>query len=242
MPAKNIPPSKRLGQNGAMQTRCLLALWLTIQTGNAFAANADLILDTAERHALLQTKNMPGKASIQMGTVDAERLPECTALEAFTPRGGRMIGQTYIGVRCLTPNSWSILVPAHIAVTGNYVATSHALIAGHKIQAVDLVTLSGDVSNLPTGAVVNPGNAIGKILRNSLAPGQILKSNQLQAPQVIRQGQTVKVISSGTGFSVSAEGKALSNASAGDVIQVRMSSGQTVSGIAEANGTVNLSN
>jgi len=242
MPTENISPSRVVGQNGTMLICRLLACWLIFQTSHVYAANAELILDTAERHVLLQTKNLPGKTTIQMGTLDAERLPECTALEAFTPRGSRMIGQTYIGVRCLSPNSWSILVPAHIAVTGNYVATSHALIAGHKIQAGDLVTLSGDVSNLPTGALVSPGSAIGKILRNSLGPGQILKSNQLLAPQVIRQGQTVKVISSGTGFAVSAEGKALSNAAAGDVIQVRMPTGQTVSGIAQGDGTVDLSN
>lgn len=224
-----------------MLTRFLFfALALTLSP-SLFSAEDELVLDTAERYVRLQTQGLPGKIKITMGKLDVRRLPPCSALEAFLPPGTRLSGRTHIGVRCLGPNIWSVLVPAQIAVTGNYVTTVRALGAGQTLRAQDLATLSGDISNLPTGVVVDPAYAIGKTLRNSLGAGQPLRSDQLLAPLVIRQGQTVRVISNGPGFSVSSEGKAINNAAEGEVAQIRMSTGQTVSGIARNDGSVEIS-
>ena len=208
---------------------------------SALAADSAVVLATAEQHARLQTQGLPGKITITMGSFDASRLPPCNAHEAFTPQGGRILGKTHIGVRCLAPNSWSVLVPAQIAVAGNYVTTNRALIAGQTIQISDLVVLSGDISHLPTGVINDPASAVGKTLRNSLGAGQLLRSDQLLSPTVIMQNQTVRVISSGSGFSVSAEGKALTSAAAGQIVQVRMASGQTINGIARSDGNVDVS-
>ncbi|HSG23346.1 MAG TPA: flagellar basal body P-ring formation chaperone FlgA [Azonexus sp.] len=205
------------------------------------SAEEDLVLDTAENYLRLQTQGLPGKVSITMGKLNASRLPACTALEAFSPPGTRLSGKTHIGVRCLGPNIWSVLVPAQIAVTGNYVTTTRPLGAGHPLQPGDLTTLSGNMASLPTGVITDPTSAIGKSLRNSLGAGQPLRSDQLLAPLVIRQGQTVRVISKGSGFAVSGEGKALNNAAEGQITQIRMNAGQTISGIAQADGSVEIS-
>jgi flagella basal body P-ring formation protein FlgA len=47
-------------------------------------------------------------------------------------------------------------------------------------------------------------------------------------------------MSSGEGFTISAEGKAQNNATQGQMVQVRVASGQTVSGVANANGAVEV--
>jgi len=205
-----------------------------------FAADAATILDTAEQHIRLQTKSLSGKTTITMGQFDASKLSPCSVLEAFTPQGNKIVGRTHIGVRCLSPNSWSVLVPAQIAVAGNYVTTSRPLIAGQVISESDLVTLSGDVSHLPAGVVSTPSSVVGKTLRNSLGAGQTIRFDQLVAPIVIRQGQTVRVISKGNGFSVSAEGKAVNNTALGQPALIRMNSGQTITGIARADGSVEI--
>jgi flagella basal body P-ring formation protein FlgA len=62
----------------------------------------------------------------------------------------------------------------------------------------------------------------------------------LQQSLVVQQGQSVKVVSRGAGFQVANEGKALNNAAAGQVAQVRLGSGQVVSGIARASGVVEI--
>lgn len=230
-----------LGQNGGMPVRPLFFAFLLLFAGRPLlAAETDAVLDTAERYVRLQTQDVQGKTTITVGKLDTQRLPPCTAHEAFSPPGTRLSGKTYVGVRCLGPNIWSVLVPVQIATTVNYVTTMRPLGAGQIIQASDLVTISGDLNSLPTGVITDPANAIGKTLRNSLGTGQTLRNDQLLAPMVIRQGQSVRVISKGSGFAVSGEGKALNNASEGQVAQIRMSSGQTVSGVAKADGSIEI--
>lgn len=223
--------------------RCLFllpAFALLIATRAFGAAEIDAVLDTAERHVRQQLQGSPGKVTVTVGKIDTQRLPPCTAYEAFSPPGTRLSGQTRIGVRCLGPNTWSVLVPVQVAVTGNYVTAARPLAAGQIIQPGDLITLSGDLNSQPTGIVTEPAAAVGKTLRNSLGAGQALRSDQLLAPMVVRQGQNVRVVSKGTGFSVSAEGRALNNAAEGQVVQVRMNSGQTLSGVARSDGTIEI--
>lgn len=205
------------------------------------AAENDLVLDTAERYVRQQTQGLPGKVQIKMGTLDVTRLPPCTAHEGFSPSGTRLSGKTHVGVRCLGPAIWSVLVPVHIAITGNYVTTGRPLAAGQTIAASDLIVSTGDLSTMPTGILGDPKFAVGKTLRNSLGAGQPLRADQLVAPLVIRQGQTVRVTSAGPGFAVSSEGKAMNNAAEGQIAQIRMGSGQTVSGVAKADGSVEIS-
>lgn len=224
-----------------MLLRSLLFLVALVSSCPSNSADSDIVLDTAERYVRLQTQGVPGKVSVTMGKLEVSRLPPCSAHEAYSPPGSRLSGKTYIGVRCLGPNIWNVLVPVQIAVTGNYVTTTRALGAGQTLQASDLTTLSGDITSLPTGVVTEPGAAIGKTLRNSLGAGQPLRSDQLLAPLVIRQGQSVRVISKGPGFAVSSEGKAMNNAAEGQVAQIRLSSGQTISGIARNDGSVEVS-
>lgn len=229
-----------MGQNTPMLMRFLAALCLLSNYWFALAADSATIVDTAEQHIRLQTKNLPGKTTITMGQFDASRLSPCSALEAFTPQGSKIVGRTHIGVRCLSPNSWTVLVPAQIAVAGNYVTASRPLIAGQIISESDLVTLSGDVSHLPVGVASDSSSVVGKTMRNSLGAGQTIRFDQLVAPILIHQGQTVRVLSKGSGFSVSAEGRAASNAALGQSVQIRMNSGQTITGTARGDGSVEI--
>lgn len=225
-----------------MQIRRLLpALLLHLLMSSLHAAESTVVINTAERYIHQQTQGQPGTITVRMGNLDLSRLPACEAHEAFSPPGTRFIGKTYIGVRCLGPNAWSVLVPSQISITSEYITSSRPLRSGHTITPEDLSVLTGDLASLPTGVVIDPQAAIGKTLRNSVGTGQPLRSDQLLAPLLIRQGQTVRVISQGAGFSASAEGRALNNAAEGQLAQVRMSSGQTVSGIVRADGSVEIS-
>ncbi len=219
----------------------ILALLATLTLSAVCGAHADPVLDTAERHARLQAQGLPGKVTVTVGQLDPRtQLPPCTAHEAYTPAGARMLGRTHVGVRCLGPNVWNVLVPVTIAVTSTYVTTARPVAAGQVLQAGDLHTLTGDLASQPTGIVTDPAAAIGKTLKNSLAAGQPLRSDQLLAPLLVRQGQTVRLFSRGEGFSVSSEGKALNNAAEGQVVQLRMPSGQVVSGVVKADGTAEV--
>jgi flagella basal body P-ring formation protein FlgA len=54
------------------------------------------------------------------------------------------------------------------------------------------------------------------------------------------QGQTADVRVSSRGFSVRASGQALNNGAEGQSVQVRMASGQVISGMVAADGSVEV--
>jgi flagella basal body P-ring formation protein FlgA len=97
------------------------------------------------------------------------------------------------------------------------------------------------LSTLPSNVLTDQSQVIGKTVKNGFSAGQPLRSDLLITPWAVQQGQNVKTVSNGPGFSVSSEGKALNNAIAGQLVQVKTNSGQTVSGIAQPGGIVEVS-
>ncbi|MCB1941507.1 MAG: flagellar basal body P-ring formation protein FlgA [Candidatus Accumulibacter sp.] len=218
--------------------RPLLVL-LAVASGNAFAqASLSAALDQFLR---VQTQGLPGKVTYAVGRLDQHaQTAACSAFEPFLPQGSRLWGRTTVGVRCLAPNAWTIYVPVQIRVAGNYLVTARQLSPGQVVSASDVFLQSGDLGTLPTTIVTDPAHAVGMTIRNGIAAGQPLRSDLLTAPWAVQQGQSVKLLSSGAGFTVSNEGKALNNATDGQIAQVRTSSGQVVSGVARPGGIVEV--
>ena len=223
-----------------LQPKLFLALLLSLVMS---LANAQAPLHNAlEDFLRTQTQGLPGKVSFSISALDNNvQLAPCSVFEPFLPPGSRLWGRATVGVRCLGPASWTIYVPVQISVSGNYLVTARTLTAGHRIGGQDYVVRSGDLSTLPATIISEPAQALGKTLKNGLAAGQPLRSDQLTAPWAVQQGQSVRTVSKGPGFSVSSEGRALNNATEGQVVQVRSPSGQTLSGIARAGGIVEMS-
>lgn len=208
-------------------------------------AAGDPVTDVAERHVRqqLQASGTSGQISIKANPLDPRmQLPPCPALEAFSPPGSPPVGagRINVGVRCNGPVQWSIFVPVNVSVISDYILTARPLLAGQVISTDDLTTQTGDLGRLPRGLVTDAAQAVGKSLKVALAAGQPLRKDLLVMPSVVLIGQTVKLQVRGNGFSVTSEGRALNNAAEGQVVQVRMNSGQNVSGIARAGGVVDL--
>ncbi|HCZ13853.1 MAG TPA: flagellar basal body P-ring formation protein FlgA [Candidatus Accumulibacter sp.] len=217
----------------------LLAVFLAAVSASTFAqASLSAALD---QYLRIQTQGLPGKASYIIGRLDQQaQATPCSAFEPFLPQGSRLWGRTTVGVRCLAPTVWTVYVPVQIRVAGNYLVTARQLSPGQVVSAADVITQSGDLGTLPTSIVTDPAQAVGMTVRNGVAAGQPLRSDLLTAPWAVQQGQSVKLLSSGAGFTVSNEGKALNNATDGQVAQVRTSSGQVVSGVARLGGIVEV--
>ena len=199
------------------------------------------IQQAIENYLRAQTAGLPGTVSYTVGAIDPRSvLAPCGALEVFTPPGARLWGHTSVGVRCSGATPWNIYVTAHVKVVGAYAVTARPVTQGQALTPADIAMQSGDLTLLPTGVLTDVEQAVGKTSLAALAPGQPLRQDLLRAPLVVQQGQTVMVHSSGRGFTVSADGKALNNAQDGQVAQVRTPSGQTLSGIARAGGIVEI--
>ena len=200
-----------------------------------------VIRQAIENYLRAQTAGLPGTVTYTVGAIDPRSiLAACGALEVFTPPGARLWGHTSLGVRCSGATPWNIYVTAHIKVVGAYAVTARPVTQGQALTPSDIAMQSGDLTLLPTGVLTDLQQAVGKTSLAALAPGQPLRQDLLRAPLVVQQGQTVVVNSSGRGFMVSADGKALNNAYEGQIAQVRTPSGQTLSGVARTGGIVEI--
>jgi flagella basal body P-ring formation protein FlgA len=188
-----------------------------------------------------QTAGLPGRVSYSVGAIDGRlSLSPCLATEAFIPAGVRLWGNTNIGVRCSGGAPWTIYVPVTIRISTGVVIAARALTQGKPIEASDLLLQEGDLTQLPGSVVTDPAMAVGRSVTHNVAAGQPLRQDLLRSQPVIQQGQSVTVRSQGAGFKVSTEGKSLTTAAEGQVAQVRIASGQTVSGIARAGAIVDI--
>ena len=222
----------------AIEVRLISWRWLAVAClGLSTAVNGQnqdpaALQAHAERYLKTQTASLPGKVSIRV-TAPRSELPACAALDAFQPVGGRRMGKTTVGVRCLAPSPWTVYLQAQIRVEGSYAVTRQSLPANHTITAGDITLREGDLGNLPVDVITDIDDMLGYRTVSGLAANAPLRRAMVRAPLAVQQGQITRVVLNGPGFSVQSEGQALANASRGDQVRVKTRSGQVVSGIAQ---------
>jgi len=190
----------------------------------------------------VQTQGLPGEVSFEVGSLDpANRLSPCPAFDVSHPPGAQTWGRTNVMVRCLSEAGWRVFVPVHIRVRAGYLVSARPIAQGQIVAPEDLMTQVGDLSDLPANILTDQSLAVGREAGSSIPAGRPLRADMLRAVTVVRQGQNVRLISRGPGFTVSTEGRALGNAVAGRVVQIRLANGQVVSGIAKDDGVVEVS-
>lgn len=188
-----------------------------------------------------QTIGYPGKVSVHAGAIDPNlKLAQCPDVQVFMPTGSRAWGKTSVGVRCNAPSVWTIYVQATVNVMAQYLVASSPLAQGQVVTDQDVMFEKGDLTQLPAGVFTDQTQAIGRTVNISMNAGTVLRQEMLRAALAVQQGQTVMVTSKGNGFSVSAEGQAMGKANEGQVVQVKVASGQVVTGIARNGGQVEV--
>lgn len=224
----------------------LLLITLAITTFPAYAANAnhqDLgkLQKLAEQYLRTQTAGLPGEIQVSVDAFDARlNLAVCPTPQAFMPNGSRAWGKTTVGVRCTAPIPWTVYVAAQVRIIGEYVAAAAPLAQGQVIDASDITTLKGDLTTLPAGVITNPQQAIGRTASKTLPLGTPLRDDSMRSKQAIRAGQSIRLVSSGPGFSISSEGRAIGSLNEGQVGRARAANGETVSGVARAGGILEV--
>ncbi len=213
----------------------LAALPLLAQAQNAGRQTPEALRNSVEQFLQVQSNGLPGKVTVTVGAVDPRlSLAACPAPQAFMAPGARAWGKTTVGVRCTAPSNWTIYLQANVAVVGDYVASAVPLAQGQAIDA------SGDLAALPAGIATDMAQVVGASTNISLPPGTPMRLDTLRRKPVVMQGQLVRVVSSGNGFQVASEGRAIGSAGDGQTVQVRTQSGQQISGVARAGGMVEV--
>jgi flagella basal body P-ring formation protein FlgA len=220
----------------------LLAYSLAVPAQAQPGQDGGAVRKVVEQFLQTQSAGLPGKVTITVGQVDPRMaLAACPEPQAFQQPGARAWGKITVGVRCTAP-SWTVYIQAQVNVIAEYVAAAAPLAQGQPIDASQLAMVKGDLAALPNGIVTDMAQAIGRTPTISLPAGTPLRLDNLKSKPVVMANQTVRVISNGAGFSVSAEGRALTNAAEGQVVQVRTPSGAMLSGTAKAGGIVEVAN
>lgn len=226
----------------ALAMLCGLCFTLSSACASTGWQDIGVIHKAVDRFARLNTTELPGRVTYTVGAIDPRlQLTVCDAPEVFLPAGSRLWGNTTVGVRCTnTVQPWTIYVPVSIRIMAQTVVATHPLSAGQTVSQSDIQVLESDLSQLPAGIIMDPAQALGKTVIIGASTGQTFRHDMLRAPQVIQQGQTVKLMAKGNGFQVTSEGKALANATLGQPVSVRTQSGQVINGIAKQSGVVEV--
>ena len=239
------PPADR-PQPRPSRRHCLpcaaLGLALLAVAGSApRAATPDRagIVEEVSRFVETQTRGLPGQVSWTVAPLDERvRLAPCDEYAIGLPPGGRLWGRSTVSVRCLRPQPWQIFVSVTVRIVADVVVSTRPLAAGTVLAREDVTTRAEDLGALPPSVLIDLSQAIGRPLATGVAGGAALRAEQLRQAWAIAQGQTVRVSFESGSLRVSAEGRALGNALAGQQVDVRMASGKTVRGTARPDGSV----
>ncbi len=225
----------------------LLLLTVLILSSPAASAQAPRRQDVAvlrqevQQFLQIQSAGLPGQVTVTVGPIEPRlNLAACPDPQAFLAPGSRAWGKTTVGVRCAAPSPWTVYIQANVAVLATYIASAVPLAQGQAIEVGQLISMQGDLTAMPAGIATEMAQVVGRSANVSLPSGTPLRLDTLRSRPVVLQGQVVRVVSSGPGFRVSAEARAIGNASEGQVVQVRTVGGQQISGVAKAGGLVEV--
>ncbi len=208
------------------------------------AARQDLtaIVPIVETFLRSQIGNPSEQSAITVKPPDSRlELPACAKMEVFLPAGSKLQGRVTAGVRCFEPSPWTIYVQAQIASLTRYVVAIVPLLTGHVITADDVKMATGELGPSSAGLLTDIAQAVGRTVAAPVAAGAPIRANLFRKDWVVHQGQAVRLYTTGTGFRISLEVKAMANASEGESVQVKTKAGRMLTATARSGGIVELS-
>lgn len=161
-------------------------------------------------------------------------------LEGFLPPGGRLPGNTTIGIRCAGGKPWTIYVPVAVTATRKIAITNRPILRGATITKDDIVLEYREVA--ANGSYISdPEHVLGKIAKRSLPAAAALEADMLSAPLLVRRGQQVIILAEDSGLAVRMAGTSLMDGAEGQLIHVQNSiSKRTVEGLVIQPGIVRV--
>lgn len=161
--------------------------------------------------------------------------PECEAPQFSLPGNSRIWGNMSVAANCDQNRRY---IQVQVQVTGDYIVAARPVMRGGTITAEDIKIQHGRLDTLPARTVMSAEQIADAVTLRDIVPGQPLTLMMVRQPWRVKAGQNVTVTASGGGFSVSSEGRAMNNATTAQLVRVRMSSGQIVSGKVGADGII----
>jgi flagella basal body P-ring formation protein FlgA len=175
------------------------------------------------------------RVEVEVGVLDPRlKLAPCARITPYVPAGMRLWGRARMGLRCDEGARWSVFVPVTVKVFADAWSANQPLPPGTVLEASHLQRGEVDIAAEPSPVIRQPQAAIGRTLTRALQPGQALREADLKPRQWFAAGDTVRVVTVGAGFAISADGQALNAGIDGQIAKVRIDGGRVVSGRATA--------
>jgi flagella basal body P-ring formation protein FlgA len=224
-----------------LPTSIALALPAFAALAGTPTGSGDAIRNSVRSFVESETRQLGPGVSIEIPPLDARtRVSECASLEVFVPAGTRLWGKSRVGVRCTAPKQWLIYQPVSIKVSGYFLASNRQINAGETLSDPDVRREAGELTALPDDVLVAADELRGRKVRKAIAADQPIRKDHLQRDVIFRQGDKIRIVVRGNGFSVSSEGTALVNGYEGEVARVKNAAGRTVEGRVRAAGHVEI--
>lgn len=189
----------------------------------------------AESH--VQAQSPPGTTA-KAAELDARlRLARCSEpLTSFATTGGATIT---VGVQCRQP-AWTVYVPVRAQLRARVVVLRQPLQRGQVLTVADVLLEEREIDR-NQGYFPEVSAVLGLALRRPLAPGAVLSPEALVPQTLVRRGELVTLLGRSGPMEVRVQGKALSDGTAGQAVQVQnTSSGRVVGGVVKASGLVEV--
>ncbi|MBL8328427.1 MAG: flagellar basal body P-ring formation protein FlgA [Rubrivivax sp.] len=182
------------------------------------------------------------RIEVEPGRLDARlRLAPCERVDFHLPAGQKPWGLMRVGLRCVEgPVRWNVYMPVTVRVLAPAVRVKEVLAAGTSLQPEHLTLAEADWAATESPAFGRIDAVVGRSLARGLPAGATLRDADLKKRQWFAVGDAVRVVAVGRGFSVSADGVALSAGIDGQAVRVRTESGRTLSGIATGDRRVEV--
>ena len=197
------------------------------------------LLEQVRTLALGKTPALPAalgspRVEVVVGTLDPRlHLAPCQRIEPYVPPNVRLWGKARIGLRCAQGvTAWNVYLPITVRVWGRALIAPAGGSAGAVLAAADVEEGDVDLAEEASPAIVDRQWLVGRVLAQSLKPGQAIRQAHVKARQWFAAGETVRVVAVGEGFSLESEAQAISNGIEGQPARVRTESGRVLTGIA----------
>ena len=198
-------------------------------------------LDKVRLFVESQAGTLSARVEVNVGRPDSRlQLAPCLKAEPFLPAGARLWGRSWVGLRCVDGARWSVTIPVEVKVYGQALVAARALPANQPVTGADVQLQEIELSRESASVYADARSLEGRLLTRPLAAGQALRTDFFRAAPVIAQGDAVRLVARGPGFTVSTDALALQHAGDGQAIRVKTEAGRVVTGVARAGRVVEV--
>lgn len=215
------------------------------QLGHAVRDYVESFYTADELRALHERgeEDVARRVDIEVSSIDP-RLPLSLCeqpLATSLNQNQRPIGRINVKVECYGSVPWTKYLPVTVRVYEKVLTTTRPLARGEIISEADFSLQETDVSMLRYSYMQSPELAIGMEVRRSLNANTTLVQESLEAPTLVKRGDTVVLSANSGTVEIRQQGVALQSGELGKQINVRNSSSdRTVQAVVTGYGQVRV--